>query len=212
MKITKEGMPFIVPVLVLALLFSALGLWLLFAVFLIVTSCFFYFFRDPKREIPQNENLLLSPADGKVVKIQKVESHPSFFSPVTIVSIFLSLFDVHITRAPLTGIVKEVDYKPGRFFPAYKDEASLRNESNSIYINSDETDILIKQIAGVVARRIKCFVKKNEMITRGQKMGLIYFGSRVDIFLPQNVELKINLNQKVKAGETEIAEVKRWKK
>jgi len=211
MKITKEGMPFIVPVLVLALLFSALGLWLLFAVFLIITSCFFYFFRDPKREIPQNENLLLSPADGKVVKIQKVESHPSFFSPVTIVSIFLSLFDVHITRAPISGTVREVEYKPGKFFSAYKDKASFKNESNSILINGDETNILVKQIAGFAARRIKCFVKKNEMITGGQKIGLIYFGSRVDIFIPQGIQLKVNLNQKVKAGCTEIGEKKHGK-
>jgi phosphatidylserine decarboxylase len=208
MKILKEGLIFIVPFLALAILFFVFGLWIFFAIFLFITSCFCFFFRDPKRNIPKNKNLLVSPADGKIVKIQTVESHASFPSSVTSVSIFLSLFDVHISRAPLSGIVKEIERKPGQFFPAYKDEARLRNESNSIFINGDEINILIKQIVGVAARRIKCFVKKNERITRGQKIGLMYFGSRVDIFLPPEVQLKINLNQKVKAGETEIAEIK----
>jgi len=212
MRIAKEGVPFIVPFLALAILFFVLGLWLFFAIFLIIASSFCFFFRDPKRKIPQNKSIILSPADGKIVKIQTIESPPSFPSSVTIVSIFLSLFDVHITRAPLSGIVKEIEYKPGKFFPAYKDEASLRNGSNSILIKGDEKSILIKQIVGFAARRIRCFVKKNERIMRGQKIGLIYFGSRVDIFLPQEVQLKINLNQKVKAGETEIAEIKEWKK
>lgn len=208
MKIVNEGLPFIVPSWALAILFFMFRLWVLFAIFLIIGSFLCFFFRDPKRKIPKDKNLLLSPADGKIVKIQAVESHPSFTSSATIVSIFLSLFDVHITRAPLSGIVKEVEYKPGQFFHAYKDESSLRNESNSIFINGDEINILIKQIAGIVARRIKCFVKKNERTMRGQKIGLIYFGSRVDIFLPPEVQLKISLNQKVKGGETEIAEIK----
>lgn len=208
MKIAKEGVPFIFLFLGLSILFFLVGQWLLFAVFLIISFCFCFFFRDPKRKIPQNNNFLLSPADGKIVKIQKGETHLFFSSPVTIVSIFLSLFDVHITRAPFAGSVKDVVFKPGQFFSAYKDEASLRNESNSIYLNGDKANVLVKQIAGFAARRIKCFVKKNDVVKRGQKMGLIYFGSRVDIFLPREFELKIHLNQRVKAGETEIAEVK----
>ncbi len=208
MKIAKEGLLFILPSLAAAVLFFKYGLWLPFAIFLITACCFCFFFRDPKREIPQNKNLLLSPADGKIVKIQTVESHPFFPSSVTIVSIFLSLFDVHITRAPISGTVREVEYKPGKFFSAYKDKASFKNESNSILINGDETNILVKQIAGFAVRRIKCFVKKNEMITRGQKIGMIYFGSRVDIFIPKGIQLKVNLNQKVKAGCTEIGEKK----
>ncbi len=123
----------------------------------------------------------------------------------------MSLFDVHITRAPISGTVREVEYKPGKFFSAYKDKASFKNESNSILINGDETNILVKQIAGFAARRIKCFVKKNEMITGGQKIGLIYFGSRIDIFIPKGIQLKVNLNQKVKAGCTEIGEKKHGK-
>lgn len=210
MKILKESFPFIIPSLALAILFFMFSLYLLSAIFLIIAFCFLFFFRDPKRKIPQNKNLILSPADGKIVKIRSGESHPSFPSSVTIVSIFLSLFNVHITRAPFSGTIKEIEYKPGKFFPAYKDEASLRNESNSIFINGNETNILTKQIAGFAARRIKCFVKKNEIITKGQKIGMIYFGSRVDIFLPQEIRLKISLGQKVKAGYTEIGEIKKW--
>ena len=208
MKIAKEGLIFIIPALALCIIFLTVSLWFPFMVFLIITFGFCYFFRDPKRSIPQNKNMLLAPADGKIVKIQTDESHPSFTSPVNVISIFLSLFDVHITRAPLTGTVKGIEYKPGQFFPAYKDEAGSRNESNSLFINGDKLNILVKQIVGLAARRIKCFVKKNERITRGQKMGLIYFGSRVDLFLPQNIQLKVSLNQKVKAGLTEIAEIK----
>jgi len=208
MKIAKEGLIFIVPALALCILFLTVSLWFPFVIFLIITLAFCYFFRDPKRSIPLNKNTLLAPADGRIVKIQTEESHPSFPSPVNVISIFLSLFDVHITRAPLSGTVKEIDYKPGRFFPAYKDEASSRNESNSLFINAAKLNILVKQIAGVAARRIKCFVKKNERITKGQKMGLIYFGSRVDLFLPQDIQLKVSLNQKVKAGLTEIGEIK----
>jgi len=208
MKLAKEGLVFIVPGLALCVIFLTVSLWFLFLIFLIITFGFCYFFRDPKRTIPQNKNMLLAPADGKIVKIQTDESHPSFPSPVNVISIFLSLFDVHITRAPLNGTVKEIEYKPGQFFPAYKDEASLRNESNSLFINGEKLNILVKQIAGVAARRIKCFIKKNERITKGQKMGLIYFGSRVDLFLPQNIQIKVSLNQKVKAGLTEIAEIK----
>ena len=208
MKVAKEGFPFIAPFLGLAILFSVISLWAFFVISLIISFAFCCFFRDPKRKVPKNEYVLVAPADGKIVKIQNVESHPFFPSSVTVISIFLSLFDVHITRAPLPGIVKEIEGKNGQFFPAYKDEASLRNRYSSLLINSDKTNILIKQIAGVLARRIKCFVERNEKITKGQKIGLIYFGSRVDIFLSQELQLRVALNQKVKAGETEIAEIK----
>lgn len=195
------------PFFVLAIISIIIGYWHISIIFLIIAFCFIYFFRDPQRKIPQNKNLLTSPADGKIVKIQTVESHPSFPSSVTIVSIFLSLFDVHITRSPLFGIVKEMENKPGQFFPAYKDEASSRNKSNSLFIDGNEVNILIKQIAGVLARRIKCFVEKNRRIKQGEKIGLIYFGSRVEVFLPQGLDIKINVGQKVKAGETVIAEI-----
>jgi phosphatidylserine decarboxylase len=208
MKVAKEGLPFVVPFFFLAILSFVAGRWLFFTISLILTFSFFFFFRDPKRQIPQDKNLILAPADGKVIKIENVESLPSFPFPATVVSIFLSLLDVHITRTPLSGTVGEIEDKPGLFFPAYTDDASKKNKSTSVLINGSGTNILINQIAGFAARRIKCFIKKNEKITRGQKIGLIYFGSRVDIYLPREVRLKVSLNQKVKAGETSIAEIK----
>jgi phosphatidylserine decarboxylase len=207
MKIAKEGFPFIFPILTLACLFFALGLWFLVGLSLVIASCFGFFFRDPKRRVPQDENSILSPADGKIVKIQTIPSHPSFPSSVRTISVFLSLLDVHITRSPVSGYIDGIEYHPGKFFAANNDKASLENESNSIFLKGDRVNIFIKQIVGVLARRIKCFVKRGERVTCGQKMGLMYFGSRVDLFIPGEVQMKVQLNQKVRAGETVIAEL-----
>jgi phosphatidylserine decarboxylase len=207
MKIATEGIRLILPSLSLAFVFFALGWGALALPFLLAGLGFAFFFRDPNRRIPAGENLLVAPADGKVIKIETAVSHPLLPSPVTIISIFLSLFDVHITRAPLSGQVQKIDYQPGRFFRAYKDEASLRNESSSLFLKGEKTDIFIKQIVGVAARRIKCYVKESEKVARGQKIGLMYFGSRVEIYLPPSVRANVSLSQKVKAGETVIGEV-----
>jgi phosphatidylserine decarboxylase len=207
MRIAKEGIRFILPCLFLALVFFALGWWGLALPFLAAGLAFVFFFRDPKRAIPADERLFLAPADGRVVKIETGVSHPLLASPVTVVSIFLSLLDVHITRAPLAGQVLKIDYRPGRFFPAYKDEASRRNESNSLLLHGDKTDVFLRQIVGVAARRIKCYVRENEKVARGQKVGLIYFGSRVEVYLSRSVRLLARPDQKVKAGETVIGEV-----
>lgn len=205
--IAKEGWPFIIPFLVCAILFYALGVLALFVLFMLIALSFCFFFRDPKRKTPKGEGLVCSPADGKIVKIQSIDFSPLFPSASTVVSIFLSLFDVHITRAPYSGVVKDVDFKTGKFFSAYKDRASRENASNSIFIGGETISLLVRQIVGVAARRIKCFVKKDEKITRGQKIGLMYFGSRVEVFLPREVKLRIGLNQKVKAGLTVIGEI-----
>jgi phosphatidylserine decarboxylase len=209
MRIAKEGLLFILPSLVLFLFSLAINWWPLAVLFLLLALAFAFFFRDPARESPEGEHLLLSPADGKVVKIESFASHPELSAPAVVVSIFLSLFDVHITRSPLTGTVEKMDYRPGKFFPAYKDEAGTQNESRSLFIKSPNARILLKQIVGVAARRIKCFVRENEKISRGQKIGLMYFGSRVDLYLPPEIRVKAGLSQKVKAGLTVIAEVKK---
>jgi phosphatidylserine decarboxylase len=208
MKIAREGVVFIVGFLSPALVFAFFGLWILFGLFLLLGFFFGFFFRDPARTIPRNAKAILSPADGRIVGIQTVDSHPSFQSPVTVISIFLSLFDVHITRAPFSGTVKRIDVKSGKFYKAYKAEASQKNASSSILVSGDRLNILIKQIVGFAARRIKCFIKEKERIDKGQKIGLICFGSRVELYLPQGVEIKASLGQKVRAGETEIAEIK----
>jgi phosphatidylserine decarboxylase len=207
MKIAKEGLLFIAPSLALAVLFLGVGWWPLGVVFLLLAAAFVFFFRDPARKIPEDERLVLSPADGKVLMIDSLPSHPDLPGPVTRVCIFLSLFDVHLTRAPLTGTVRRVDYHPGKFFPAYRDEAGKLNESNSLLIQGEKLAVSLKQIVGVAARRIKCFVRADDRIVRGQKIGLMYFGSRVEVCLPPGTKIKTDVGQKVKAGESVIAEV-----
>jgi phosphatidylserine decarboxylase len=207
MKIAKEGFLFIAPSLALAVLFLAVGWWPLGVVFLLFAAAFVFFFRDPVRKIPEDGRLILSPADGKVLRVEPLPSHPDLPGPVTRVCIFLSLFDVHLTRAPLTGTVRRIDYHPGKFFPAYRDEAGELNESNSLLIQGERLAVSLKQIVGVAARRIKCFVRADDRIVRGQKIGLMYFGSRVEICLPPGTKIKTEVGQKVKAGESVIAEV-----
>jgi len=207
MKIAKEGLLFIAPSLALAVLLLYAGWWPLSVVFLLLAAAFVFFFRDPVRKIPEDERLVLSPADGKVLMIDSLPSHPDLPGPVTHICIFLSLFDVHLTRAPLTGTVRRVDYHPGKFFPAYRDEAGKLNESNSLLIQGEKLAVFLKQIVGVAARRIKCFVRADDRIVRGQKIGLMYFGSRVEVFLPPGTKIKTEVGQKVKAGESVIAEV-----
>jgi len=207
MKIAKEGLLFIAPPLALAVIFLVVGWGPLGVVFLLLAAAFVFFFRDPIRKIPEDERLVLSPADGRVLKVEVLPSHPDLPGPVTRVCIFLSLFDVHLTRAPLTGTVRRVDDHPGKFFPAYRDEAGKQNESKSLLIQGEKLAVSLKQIVGVAARRIKCFVRADDRILRGQKIGLMYFGSRVEICLPPGTKIKTDVGQKVKAGESVIAEV-----
>jgi phosphatidylserine decarboxylase len=207
MKIAKEGLLFILPALVLAVLFALPGWWPVSAFFALLTAAFVFFFRDPDRRPPEDDRFVVSPADGKVVRIDTLPSHPDLPGPVRRVCIFLSLYDVHLTRAPLSGDVRRVDYHPGKFFPAYRDEASELNESNGIYLTGGRTPLFVKQIVGVAARRIKCFVKAGDTVARGQRIGLMYFGSRVEVTFPPGVTIKAGVGQKVRAGESVIAEV-----
>ena len=208
MALAKEGLKFILPSAVLSLVGWAVGWWPLAILFLLLTAAFAFFFRDPKRVPPPGEHRLVSPADGKVLGIDSLPSHPDLGGPVTRITIFLSLLDVHLVRSPLAATVTKVDYHAGRFLPAYRPEASEANESNTLVLQSEKASLVMKQIVGVAARRIKCFVKPSESVARGQKVGLRYFGSRVEISLPQPVTVLVGLNEKVRAGESVIAEVK----
>ncbi len=206
MKVAREGLIFYLPSLVVFLLTLLLGWWPASLFFLLLTAAFLFFFRDPERQPPPGENLVLSPADGQVIKIENFSSHPDLNGPGKVVSIFLSLLDVHFTRSPFAAEIKKVDYQPGRFFPAYREEASSQNESNSLLLRGERGPAFLKQMVGVAARRIKCYVKPGARVAAGQKIGLMYFGSRVDLYLPGRVELKVSLNQKVKGGLTVIGE------
>ncbi|MEO6388224.1 MAG: phosphatidylserine decarboxylase [Croceibacterium sp.] len=180
----------------------------------------FAFFRDPQRVVPQGDNLILAPADGLVTLIQQVLPPPELqrpdgngspglgTEPVSRISIFMSVFDVHINRAPVGGTVRRVVYIPGKFLNADLDKASEENERQHILIEqSDGRVIGCTQIAGLVARRIVPFIKPGDIVAVGQRIGLIRFGSRVDVYLPQGTDPKILLGQKIIAGETVLAEL-----
>jgi len=186
----------------------------------ILTVCILAFFRDPQRVVPQDDRSIVSPADGLVTLIQKVAppreltmsdgsgSRPMPTDVVTRVSIFMSVFDVHINRAPIGGTVRRVVYIPGKFVNADLDKASEENERQHVMIERADGQVLcFTQIAGLVARRIVPFVKPGDIIAAGQRVGLIRFGSRVDVYLPQGTEPRVLLGQKVIAGETVLAEI-----
>jgi phosphatidylserine decarboxylase len=207
MRVAKEGLRFILPSAGLAVLFGILGLGLLAVLSFVLACAFTYFFRDPDRVPPAGEHLLVSPADGEVLGVEAVDAPTALGGPATKVTIFLSLYDVHIVRAPLAATVASVDYHPGKFLPAYKPEAGDHNESNTLVLKGGRVDAIMKMIVGVAARRIKCFVQAGEAVARGQKVGLMFFGSRVELTLPRGVAIRAGLHDKVKAGETVIGEV-----
>ena len=180
----------------------------------------FAFFRDPERVVPQGADLIVSPADGLITLIQQVPPPPELQiadgqgfaglspEPLTRISIFMSVFDVHINRAPIGGTVARVVYIPGKFVNADLDKASEDNERQQVLIErADGVRVAFTQIAGLVARRIVPFIKPGDIVAAGQRVGLIRFGSRVDVYLPQGTESKVLLGQKVIAGETVLAEI-----
>tara|TARA_B100001245_G_C22867161_1_gene417052 strand:+ start:947 stop:1603 length:657 start_codon:yes stop_codon:yes gene_type:complete len=165
------------------------------------------FFRNPLVNIITNENVVLSPADGKIVIIDKVIEDEYFMSERIQISIFMSPFNVHINRNPITGNVEYYKYHAGKYLLAWQPKSSKLNERNTIVINSNKnTKILIRQIAGTVARRIKCYLQNGDNVQQGEEFGFIKFGSRVDLFLPLNVSLDVKLGDKTYAGLTKIGE------
>ena len=203
MKIAREGYPLIVTAAVVTTLTFVLG-WVAIGVILgVCMLAIVGFFRDPERTIPTGEGLIVSPADGKVVSIADVKADPKFGEAVARVSIFLSPLDVHINRSPVTGKIEEVSYQRGKFLAAYKEEASAHNERNALKVVDDQGRTLgVVQIAGVVARRIVCRVKRGDNVKRGDRFGLIMFGSRTDAYLPRDCRIEVTEGQRVKGGET----------
>ena len=205
MKIAREGYPLIFSAAALAILCFAFEWADIGAILAIVGAAIAGFFRDPERGVPPGEGLVVSPADGRVVSIAAVRDDSLFADAVSRISIFLSPLDVHINRAPVAGRVDDIRYQAGKFLAAYKDDASRVNEQNALRIVDErEKNWGVVQIAGVLARRIVCRVKRGEALARGQRFGLIMFGSRTDIYLPKGCRLEVTEGQRVKGGETVI--------
>ncbi|WP_377194496.1 phosphatidylserine decarboxylase [Ruegeria meonggei] len=171
----------------------------------------YYFFRDPKRSTPVREGLIVSPADGVVSLIEPAVPPSELGMPdqaLTRVSVFMNVFNCHVNRAPIAGVVSEIKYRPGKFFNASLDKASADNERNSLCIEmADGRQIAVVQIAGLVARRIVCFVDPGQGIETGERFGLIRFGSRLDVYLPEGVQPMVSLGQTMVAGETVLADL-----
>lgn len=207
--IVKEGYPFILGFLIIALGLRIAGSFLDYQLIvslsiipaLLLLFCL-NFFRNPKREIPNEDRTIVSPADGKIVRINSVQD-PDIGSG-NIISIFLNVFNVHVNRAPIDGTVKLVNYKKGKFLAAFNHSASDENEQTNIHLESSTGLIKLKQIAGLLARRIRCYIDDGSQLKKGEKFGFIMFGSRVDIILPEHIELKVKLGEKVKGGESII--------
>ncbi|OYU17935.1 MAG: phosphatidylserine decarboxylase family protein [Rhodobacteraceae bacterium PARR1] len=204
----REGIPFVaafaVATLILFWIWEPLG-WAGVG----LTVWCYYFFRDPKRAVPQNAGLMVSPADGVVSLIERVappEELGMGSDPLMRVSVFMSVFNCHVNRAPIAGKITEISYRPGKFLNASLDKASTDNERNSLRIEmADGRSIAVVQIAGLVARRIVCFAVKGQELRTGERFGLIRFGSRLDIYLPEGVTPQVTLGQTCVAGETVIA-------
>jgi phosphatidylserine decarboxylase len=201
----KDAYRFVVPLLLLALILLVLGWKWPATVFLIVGVFVCFFFRNPHRVIPSDPDAVVSPADGKVVVIVE---EPMGARPGKRISIFLSVFNVHVNRAPVAGRVTKVDYKPGKFYGAFRARASMENEQNVIAIDTPAGEMIFKQISGAIARRVISWKSPGDTVSKGELFGLIRFGSRVDVWLPADAEIVVALGDKVAGGSSILA---RWK-
>lgn len=206
MRIAPEGYPFIAVAWAILLVLAAGGWWIGALIWLPIAVWVVAFFRDPVREGPRGDEFLIAPADGKVVSVLHSIDEPDFHGQsVARVAIFMNVFNVHVNRYPASGTVTYRHDNPGRFFNAASEKASLENEQNSIGLETPRGKILVRQIAGLVARRIVTDDAEGARVTQGQRMGLIRFGSRVDLFIPQSAKILVSVGDRTKAGETVVA-------
>lgn len=205
--IAREGWPFLAIVAVLALALQSFGLTFLSVLAWILFVFVLQFFRDPPRYIPAQKNAVVSPADGRIVAVERVED-PYAQREALKISVFMNVFNVHSNRAPIGGSIKSVDYFPGLFVNADLDKASTQNERNAIVIHTESgATVTAVQVAGLIARRILCYVKPGESVEKGQRYGFIRFGSRVDVYLPTDSVPKVAIGDKVSASSTILAEL-----
>lgn len=183
---------------------DSIGLTITAGIAWVLTLFSLYFFRDPERQVAGTDETIVSPADGKVIEISDAEEKEFMRTRARKVSIFLNVFDVHVNRAPTAGQVRYFRYQQGKFFRAYLEAASSQNEQTIIGVEYEGRRLVFKQIAGLIARRISCDIREGHRLVRGERIGMIKFGSRVDIFLPLEVELRVQLGDRVKGGESII--------
>lgn len=207
--IAVEGMPFILIGAGVTAISCLLG-WFIVAILLGMFTFFvIWFFRNPEREIPKGDGIIVAPADGRIIEIREADEERILKNQALKISIFMNVFNVHVNRAPYAGKILNVFYNKGKFLAANKDKASMENEQNAVLLETpDGKRILFIQIAGLIARRIACWVKNGDIVERGQRFGLIRFGSRVDIYLPIEVKLQVSLGDKTKAGTTILGVLK----
>ncbi len=208
MKIDRAGFPFVIGALVAGVLFSWLNLaWIPGAVFWLLAAGCFFFFRDPDRREPADAgpDAVLAPADGRVLHAGPADSGTAPEGSWQQVSIFLSPLDVHVNRTPIGGRVLEVTYRPGRFLPAYDRRSGAANERSEIRLDHRGQTVVFRQVVGVLARRVVCRIAPGMNVARGQRFGIMKFGSRMDVFLPESASLSVTVSQTVRGGETVMA-------
>jgi phosphatidylserine decarboxylase len=198
----REAYPYIVFLAIVAIMIAFSPFYLLSTVFFLLLAFVVYFFRDPERNIPDGNDIIVAPADGKVTKVSKV--NPNEENSPSLISIFLSPLDVHINRSPIAGKIVDVNYVKGRFVPATREDASLVNEQNVITIENGSVKIIMKQIAGIIARRCVLWKKAGETVSLGERLGLIKFSSRTDLILPTEYKVLVKVGDKLQGGVTII--------
>ncbi len=204
--VAKEGVPFIGIAVLVAVVFALLNWSVTAIVFFVIAGFILFFFRDPERIIPSGSGLVLSPADGRVIDIAEDNRDSLHGKDVRRISIFMNIFNVHVNRAPIMGEVRQISYQPGSFWPADRKRALLENERNAVLIlGEDEMELTVVQVAGIIARRIVCWVKVGDSVKIGERFGLICFGSRLDVYVPKNVSVLVKKGDRARAGQTVLA-------
>ena len=205
MSIDRAGWPFIAGVLLLAVaaVWFPGGFWAL--PFFILAGFFAFFFRDPDRHIPDDPSLVVSPADGRVMIVGEAKAPGTPAGTWVQISIFLSPMDVHVNRAPVGGVVRRVEYHPGKFLPAYREDAGTHNEWTEVWFDHRGTLIICRQIVGILARRIVTRLTVGQQVARGERFGIMKFGSRIDLFLPRDATVTVKVGDRVVGGESRLA-------
>jgi len=206
-KIAPDGYPFIIIFALITVLIYFFGKPWIAILPLTITLFMLLFFRDPERKIPKGEDIFVSPADGKVILIKDVYEKDYLKAESKEISIFMSLLNVHVNRSPCDGKVSLVKHSSGKFLVAHKDAASMENENTVMVLEGKDGKIVVRQVAGFLARRIVCRAEVGDKLRRGERYGMIKFGSRLDVYLPKDIKIKVKAGDKVKAGESILGQM-----